>query len=403
MPNLLDRYPLSERYQDRAEANLPYGSSSGGDVTNPRVAQTEANHLKADAGVLGNLNLQGQFVLNPLGTMAAGQSAYDTGIGWFFDIDPTAGPRFSIGDSSPGASKLLWDGDELIIVGSVTADDGEIGGWIIGASELTGGNVVLDSSGFIAVGTGDNVAMLSSVDPTYRIWAGDATGADAPFSVTQAGALRSIAGTIGGWTIGANTLVGGSVTLDAANGIIRAGATSYAVGTGWILDRNAGTPRFRVGTTAGDRMQWDGSALTVVGRFEFGSGDYLDDDVLHFEVNGSSVTIIEAASTSFTDHLARLLVTNTSTFVALRIEADDSNDDLNAVVEVSANSSAGEANITFRTTDGVNQSSMEISHIGATARLRFSDYEESLSAGAVQEYMVVTFNGNTRKIAMLAS
>ncbi|WP_447514065.1 hypothetical protein, partial [Clostridioides difficile] len=32
------------------------------------------------------------------------------------------------------------------------------------------------------------------------------------------------------------------------HGNIRSGASSYASGTGWILEYNGGTPRFRVGT-----------------------------------------------------------------------------------------------------------------------------------------------------------
>jgi hypothetical protein len=49
------------------------------------------------------------------------------------------------------------------------------------------------------------------------------------------------------------------------SGVIRSGATSYAAGTGWILEYNGGTPRLRIGTAAGNRLTWDGTTLAVVG------------------------------------------------------------------------------------------------------------------------------------------
>lgn len=58
-----------------------------------------------------------------------------------------------------------------------------------------------------------------------------------------------------------------SITGDlsvGASGLIRSGATSYASGTGYVLDYNGGTPRLRIGTTAANRVTWDGTDLTVV-------------------------------------------------------------------------------------------------------------------------------------------
>ena len=58
-----------------------------------------------------------------------------------------------------------------------------------------------------------------------------------------------------------------SITGDLSvgtSGLIRSGATSYVSGTGYVLDYNGGTPRLRVGTTAANRLTWDGTDLTVV-------------------------------------------------------------------------------------------------------------------------------------------
>lgn len=58
-----------------------------------------------------------------------------------------------------------------------------------------------------------------------------------------------------------------SITGDLSvgtSGLIRSGATSYASGTGYIFEYNGGTPRGRIGTTAANRVTWDGTDLTVV-------------------------------------------------------------------------------------------------------------------------------------------
>ena len=60
-----------------------------------------------------------------------------------------------------------------------------------------------------------------------------------------------------------NLSITGDVSV-GASGLIRSGATSYASGTGYVLDYNGGTPRLRIGTTAANRVTWDGTDLTVV-------------------------------------------------------------------------------------------------------------------------------------------
>jgi len=50
----------------------------------------------------------------------------------------------------------------------------------------------------ITVGTGDDVAILSGADTTYRLWAGDLTASDAPFSVTKSGVLNATGAIIDG-------------------------------------------------------------------------------------------------------------------------------------------------------------------------------------------------------------
>lgn len=119
-----------------------------------------------------------------------------------FYVDDSA--NFSLGD------KLSWDGAVLTIIGAITATVGAIGGWSLGVTTISANDAVLSSTGYLALGTSNNIVYLSAVDATYRLWIGNATAGSAAFSVTKAGALFSNSGTIGGFTIGATSLVAGS-------------------------------------------------------------------------------------------------------------------------------------------------------------------------------------------------
>jgi hypothetical protein len=98
---------------------------------------------------------------------------------------------------------------------------------------------------------------------TYGAAFGDPSATNVTVDATNGFRIRSgttnkfLADTSGNLSIVGDLSVGSS-------GLIRSGATSYASGTGYVLDFNGGTPRLRVGTTAGNRLQWDGTDLTLV-------------------------------------------------------------------------------------------------------------------------------------------
>ena len=72
------------------------------------------------------------------------------------------------------------------------------------ATAIDGGNIYATS--VITAGTGNNVGVLNGTDATYRIYAGHATPASAPFRVTQAGVLYATGAVISG----SITITGGS-------------------------------------------------------------------------------------------------------------------------------------------------------------------------------------------------
>ena len=92
--------------------------------------------------------------------------------------------------------------NDVVVRGTIYADLGEIGGWTINAASLTGGDVTLHSTGYLLLGTGNDIVRLDAANATYRLWIGHATDASAPFSVTKAGAVKATSGTVGGWTLG---------------------------------------------------------------------------------------------------------------------------------------------------------------------------------------------------------
>ncbi len=172
---------------------------------------------------------------------------------------------------NPSGSKAEWDGASFNVVGSITSTSGTIGGWSIGASSLTGGNANLHSSGYLLLGTSNDIVRLDAADATYRIWVGNAVAASASFRVTKAGALTSTSGTIGGWTIGSSTLSSGSITLNSATPKITLGSiTDYLNNTGVFMGLSGGAYKFSVGTTT-KYFAFDGTNPVA-------SGNWIDSD-----------------------------------------------------------------------------------------------------------------------------
>lgn len=310
-------------------------------VTAGTISVTDLESVNAKTG---NLTANGTITVNSTGSIAIGKTSYaDDATGGMWVGYSGGTYKLNLGNST---YSVKWDGSALNITGNITATTGTIGGWTIGATDLTSdaGATGMASSG------------------GYRIWVGDATPANAEFRVSSAGALTATSATITGaitatsGTLGSLTVTGqlnvsstssgirggqtawgtgtgfylgnnsggtpvfsvgdgshgitwngtqlsvlGSAVLGdvqvSSGGNIRSGATSYASGTGWILEYNGGTPRFRVGTaTSGSNyLAFDGTNVEMRGKLKFGSGgdSYLDGTIQHFEVASGGTTVVE--------------------------------------------------------------------------------------------------------------
>lgn len=283
------------------------------DVTNLAAVKTKT----------GSLSVDGDLTIATGGSLRSGKTSYSdvANGGYYIGLD-SGTPKIRVGNIGHSAG-FTWDGSSLDVKGSISATEGSIGGWIIGPTDLTSdtGATGIASSG------------------SLRFWIGNTTPSSAPFRVSSAGALTAESGTIGGWTIngitglylgsgastrgidtGSTTFFAGAATPSSApfkvtsSGVLSAtGATITGALTASSLTIT-GTASFSGGTmtlpnggsitsTNVDLNQGTLANLTVDGditvgtggKIKFGSGaaDYLDNNILHFDVGATATSKIE--------------------------------------------------------------------------------------------------------------
>ncbi len=124
---------------------------------------------------------------------------------------------------------IEYNGDaefnNVTVRGTIISQSGDIAGFIIDENTISKNDLVLDSTGKIVLGTGNNTIQMSSVDSTYRLWIGHATPASAPFSVTRTGVVKMTEGDIAGiLTVGGddNVIIDGTTgTFTIKNGSLK--------------------------------------------------------------------------------------------------------------------------------------------------------------------------------------
>jgi len=191
-----------------------------------------------DSGYVGGMVITGTAIATADGLVGM-SSAVTAGTDW----------RIWAGHATPASAPFRVDetgamwATNATISGSVTATTGTIGGFTLGATTLTGTNLILDSGNQeIRLGTGNDIVYLDAADATYRLWIGHATAGSAPFRVTKAGAMTATSGTLGGWTIDSNSIYCG---VKDYSGYTAGGLTIYnSGGTGSIH-----APKFYIDTS----------------------------------------------------------------------------------------------------------------------------------------------------------
>ena len=188
----------------------------------------------------------------------------------------------------------LDDDGAVTMQGTITATaGGTIGGFTIGSDNLTATNFVLNTTDkSITLGSGDNVFIADADD---GIQLGDATFADAPFSVTPAGLLKATSGTIGGFTITTNQIKSsdGNITLNKDSKALLISDSTFG-NTGIQLQHNSGTPRAHIGKGNGEGFKFDGTNIIMSSsKFMLGSKGSANSYI------SSSGNLLEISSSNF--------------------------------------------------------------------------------------------------------
>jgi hypothetical protein len=254
----------------------------------------DVSNLQAVNSKTGNLSVTGNITMATAGAFSAGQTAYDTGVGFWLEYNAGT-PRFSLGNS--GGNKLTWNGTTLSITGSITASSGTIGGFTIGAQDLTAG-VTTSQIGFSSSGS-------------VRIWSGSDTPSAAPFQVSSSGGLtatsvtlKSSSGTArveltsanglsvydSGGTLRARQSIDGSGFLGSTDGLSTSAAVRWTtagvatinasqITTGSLAFASGGTMNGAsvTGTFGNSGGTLNLGALTVAGTLTLGSGGKITD------------------------------------------------------------------------------------------------------------------------------
>lgn len=87
------------------------------------------------------------------------------------------------------------------------------------------------------------------------------------------------------------------------NGSLKAGQTAYDTGIGFWLEYNNGTPRLSIGNSAGDKLLWTGTALSITGSFTATAGT-----IGGFTITATTVTATNLTLTSGAANTANIAV-----------------------------------------------------------------------------------------------
>ena len=121
------------------EASYKVLEGQGGE--NIDAANIVANSITANE-LSTSITYAGTIIVDTAGNIRSGQTAYDTGTGWFIGT-PSGTPKLSIG---VGGSGLTWDGTNLTINGYVITSKGSFGGdGSDGALSITSGTTTVSA------------------------------------------------------------------------------------------------------------------------------------------------------------------------------------------------------------------------------------------------------------------
>jgi len=165
-------------------------NQSLGNVSNLNPQNQTQTGLIAGTTITG-----GGITLTTGGNIKGGQTAYNTGTGFFLGYSGTT-HKFSIGNSV--GNKLTWDGNNLSVTGEINASSGTFSGSITASGTITGGTI---SGATVTGGTvqtaasGQRIVLSGTTFNLYAAGSGDtSTIAFNPAATTNYGLMTSTGG-----------------------------------------------------------------------------------------------------------------------------------------------------------------------------------------------------------------
>jgi len=167
-------------------------------------------------------------------------------------------------------------------------DQSEMAFTIKGVIEASSGSIGGFTIGATSLTGGSGATGVGLAPGSYPFYAGSETPNVAPFRVSNAGAVTASSGTIGGWTLSSDKISSANIEIDSSNERIR--TTDYvsgALGSGWQIDNTVAEfnnirARGKISTSVFEK-----NAISTVG----GSFAVLDGDIL-----GSDMTAADAST-----------------------------------------------------------------------------------------------------------
>jgi hypothetical protein len=167
---------------------------------------TIVGNITATTGTIGGWSIVSNTLVSGAVTLDAGNkqllfgaaTAPTVGTGIFLGL---SGGVYQFRAGDPAGDYILWDGTDLTVVGNISVASIDIGG-----ADATSMHVDIDGNMWLGAAI-------------YNITTN-------PFAVSSAGLIRSVSGSIGGWTLSATSLTSTGIILDSANQKIQVGATT---------------------------------------------------------------------------------------------------------------------------------------------------------------------------------
>ena len=178
------------------------------------------------------------------------------------------GVRYTVTRNVDGTGANAWPADATFIVMGKSGDGRIIlDGTTRRIQLISQGTNYNDQTEQIRIGDLDT--SWGQPANTWGVAIGEYAASKANLVITNgAVAIRNYTTSIIRFAADGHNYIEGGLEL-GTGGSLRSGATSFSAGTGWWMDYNGGTPQFRIGNPAGNRLSWNGTTLTIVGE---GSG-----------------------------------------------------------------------------------------------------------------------------------